>query len=306
MDKCVNKTRITYVCCGVFLGIFGVVPSAIANNTPEANVFFAEIAILPLMIGCSLLGGFYVLVVQKTGKRPRLVGKLVGAIALILWSGINEGAAMLVVFIFGGIALGRGVHMLYWGIRGWWKHQHPMYLQKASPWRLIPSGIALIPLTLFFMGMSIAFQTYIGGASWQEKARIERLQRFIAYQIAYTQLAKQTKGKYEFHHLSSEHPYPKRFQSDFSYGHFFRITLESDNEHGNFVVYLLPMLPFSPYNYFTSAPSYRGDQSGMIHMIRVQHHTQQCPETAPIVMEVTEDDIEEMKRIIRAEISKHD
>lgn len=296
MDKCVNMTRIKHVCCGLVFGIFGGASSAFANNPPGANVFFAEIAILPLMIGCSLMGGFYVLVVEKTGKRPRLAAKLVGAIALILCSGINEGAAMLVALLFGAIAIERGVNMLYWGMRAWWKHQQPMYLQKASPWRLIPAGIALIPLTIFLMGMSIAFQSYIGGtSSSHEETRIRQLQHFIAYQIAYAQVAKQTTGKYAFHYPSRDYP-----------SHFFRIKLEFDDENGNFVAYLLPMLPFPPYNYFTSAPSYRGDQSGMIRMIRVQHHTQLCPDTAPVVMEVPEGDIEKMKGIILYELSKHD
>jgi len=52
--------------------------------------------------------------------------------------------------------------------------------------------------------------------------------------------------------------------------------------------------PFFPYNHLTSQPTYRADETGKIRMISVHHQDAVCPPDAPVVMQVTEQDIQEM------------
>ena len=60
-------------------------------------------------------------------------------------------------------------------------------------------------------------------------------------------------------------------------------------------VYMLPMgkMPFFPFNYLTSQPSYRADETGRIRMLRVHRRNHLCPEDAPVVMRVETEDIED-------------
>ena len=50
--------------------------------------------------------------------------------------------------------------------------------------------------------------------------------------------------------------------------------------------------PFFPYNYLTSQPSYRADETGQIRMAHVHKGDQICPADAPVVMKVSNEDIQ--------------
>jgi len=78
------------------------------------------------------------------------------------------------------------------------------------------------------------------------------------------------------------------------------VKIEFSQDHQSFAVYLLPkQLPFFPFNYLTSQPSYRGDQTGRIRMIRVNRKDHLCPDDAPVVMRVGTAEIEKVMKDLR-------
>lgn len=195
---------------------------------------------------------------------------------------------MLITLFLSGMVAIRAITMFYWGIRrrlqGW-----PDSLQEATPWRLFLASSIMLPLAFLCLGMGMAFQSSFVG--FGESYSLDDLKEVVAYQIAYAQLAEQETGKAQFHRPSDPASYIGKFGKEYSPDRFFHPQVKFDDLNEGFTVYLPALLPFFPYNYLTSAPTYYGDETGKIRMIRVHDSSQYCPADAPIVQSLTSEDI---------------
>lgn len=266
----------------VGVSLLVTVQPVLANQPPGPNVLFAEILILPVMIVCSIIGGAYA--VMRYGKaRRRQWEKVVAAIIIIFLSGIHEGYGFLVALLFGMIALARSFRMLAWGIRVRFASTRPAHLQEARAWRLVSAGLLLALSTVFLAGMALAFVGY-----WPERRdtrRVQQLKEFLIYQLASTQGKKAGISAPAADRLTPDES--QAVLNDF-FGETQHIRFESDDEGQHFTIYMLPVsrFPFFPYNYLTSQPSYRADDTGQIRMARVHAKEALCPVDAPVVWQV--------------------
>lgn len=273
--------------------IFSVATPAMANQPPGAGVIISEILILPAMILLSVIGGAYAVLNRTQGKQS-WVFLMVLAIGVIVLSGAQEGLGALVAIIFGVIALKRGIQMIIWGFQARPNREHKAHLIDASPRRLIPAGVILIFLAIFFVGMATAFVGY-----WPYIGQADReagLKDFVAYKLAYARWETNNTGKTSYRALPDEKDY--NFKGFSFSSSFVQIEYSKDGEH--FAVYVLPNehFPFFPYNHFASQPSYRADETGRIRMVMVNKRDKKCPIDAPIVMQVSELDVKNMLREI--------
>jgi hypothetical protein len=158
---------------------------------------------------------------------------------------------------------------------------------------MIPAGVVLILATLFLMGMATVFVGYWPGID--QNYREEALVEYMAFEMARMRLAEgDTDGVV---------PLMPPVGEDSAYEFFDRsrdtVKIVNDGEGGGFTVYVLPeKFPLFPYNYLTSQPSYRGDETGEIRMSEVHHPDRLCPADAPVVLKVGDEDIEKaLKRL---------
>jgi hypothetical protein len=261
---------------------------ALANQPPGPQVFLSEVLILPVMIVFSIIGGAYAVLKRNQKKRSWASRTaIIAAIVAILISGAHEGLGVLVAVIFGATALGRGLSMIKWGLqaRSSEKRKHPV---DAAGWRLIFAGAVLLPVTIFLTGLAIAFVGYwpmIG-----QKNRESGLKDFVTYKLAYAKWEQNSTGKAFFRPTveDAEGRYFKGFSPSNS-----NVQMEYSNDGEHFTVHMSPShdFPIFPYNYFTSQPTYRADETGQIRMVRVHSTDEKCPINAPVVMEVSEHDI---------------
>lgn len=265
------------------------------NIALSIRMFLIELSVFSAIIGCSFIGGFYRISLQKRGKQFPLLQKILVGVPILFLLSLNEYAGIAAILVMGSFALGRGVHLLYWGIRTTLKRSCPPYLHIAQFWRVCPSGILLISCSLFFIGLSVASHLYLGGVLWQEREHVERLKDFMAYEIAYKQLALQFTGENYFPYDLKERP-----ASPYS----IPITGLINPSNGTFTVYLIPVFPFFS--------TYCGDHTGAIRKIyrqgrlkigdirRIyeQQQTNICPEDNPLATRVELYDIEQMKQEI--------
>ena len=261
---------------------------ALANQPPGPQVILAEVLILPVMMLLSLAGGAYAIRerLREGQSSKRGIFLILGAILAILVSAAHEGLGAIVALVFGIIALKRGGDMLFWGIGACRRRGKEVEATVANPVRLIPSGVMLILITLFLMGMTAAFLGYWPGIdqSRRERALVE----YMAHEMARIRL------DVDGGETTSHVPLP----GDDVIDEYFDVSrdvveITRDERGEGFIVYVLPgRFPFFPYNYLTSQPSYRGDETGEIRMIRVHDSEHLCPADAPVVLKVTEDEIE--------------
>lgn len=271
--------------------IFLLAGPAAANDPPGEQTILAEILILPLMMLLSLGGGAYaILEVLSQGKKKRwgAIGRWGGVILLILFSFTHEGFGFMVAVIFAIVAVQRGVQMLWWGMRARSAGLRPAHLQKANPWRLIPAGLSLVVLSLFLGSLPIAF---LGYYPW-DSSGTESLKKFVTYQLALGRLEQARTGQVRFRRIDKLDLRMTGCGDRLRRG----TRVEYDPSETRFTVLMLPKarFPFFPYNYLTSQPTYRADEAGKIRMMHVHHEDVVCPPDAPIVMQVTEQDIQEM------------
>lgn len=279
---------------------FFTATSAIANQ-PAGPVIIPEIFILPVMILLSVIGGAYAVLNRTQGKKTRTswVFLWVAAIFVIFLSAIHEGLACLVAIIFGVIALKRGIQMIIWGIQARHNLENKEHLLHANPKRLIPSGVILIFITIFLVGMATAL---LGYYHWMEFGRNIRkreayLKDFVTYKLAYAKWEENSTGKTFFQPIT-ENMKKYNEHKDFSPAYYNLQTEYSENGK-HFTVYLLPKhFPFFPYNYFVSRPSYRADEIGQIRMVMVHKRDKKCHRDAPIVMQVSELGVKKALRAI--------
>ena len=263
------KRRLVFL---TVLLLLGIPQPALANNPPGPHGVLPEFLILFIMILLSSVGGAYPVLKGLHGKKSPMP-TIIGIILAFLFSWTLQGAPVLIAFIFGIIALKRGFQMIWWGWRAHASHERVAHLIEANPSRLIPAGALLIPITLFLMGMSVAFVGY-----WpfpDEDALVE----FVAYQLAYAKLEESRAGERRF---------DPKYDRDFRWWSYVDVEYGADGK--SFKVYMLSSrkFPSFPYNYLTSQPSYRADETGQIRMIYVRNG-ERCPADAPVVLQVDQD-----------------
>ncbi len=267
---------------------------ALANSPPAPQSLLAEVSILSFMIILTLVGGGYAVLKARRRMRLWIKGLFVClAVLAILFSAAIDGYPAMFGLIFSIIALQRGLRMIIWGLRSRHGYTGSDCSINVNPWRLISAGGALILVTTFLMGMIGAFTGYpfivsTGGREGR------KLKDFVAYQLAYAQLAKS--GSQEAILERKKNP-----EEILWLGRGYDFKLESDQKVSSFKVYVLPTrMPFFPYNYFTSQPSYLGDETGRIRMIYVHKAGKLCSPDAPVVMQVSEHDVQKkLKEILK-------
>jgi len=271
----------------ILILLFSPAP-ALANQPPGPQILLAEVLILPVMILLSLIGGTYAVRKVSQDERPHRRGILLvlGAILAILVSAAHEGLGAVVAVVFGIIALKRGGEMLMWGFGALKRKQRETEPVGVSPGRMIPAGIILMLVTLFLMGMAAAFVGYWPGIDQNRRERA--LVEYMASKMAYIRLS-EGDADGVVPSVPPEGPLTDRFFDH--YGDIVKVVSDEGGE--GFIVYVLPgEFPFFPYNYLTAQPSYRGDETGDIRMIYVHHSDRLCPEDAPVVLTVNDEDIE--------------
>jgi hypothetical protein len=194
----------------------------------------------------------------------------------------------LLALFFSVVAVRRGGNMIKWGLVSRPGCERADHLIKANPMRLIPSGVALIVATGFFMGMIFAFAGPHNMINMRASSRETKLKDFVAFQLASAEVEKfggdRAIDQMAVHRAEKLRPYS---------GYDFKF--ESDDDGNGFRVYLFPdSMPFFPYNYLTSRPIYYADGTGKIRMTRVRKAGKLCTPEAPVVMQVDKDDVQTM------------
>ncbi|MGD8381486.1 MAG: hypothetical protein PVJ11_05015 [Syntrophobacterales bacterium] len=274
----------------LFISLLSASP-AVANNPPGPHIMLAEISILPIMIFLSLAGGAYAVLARLAGKQSYSVKffAVAGAVLAIFFSGMSEGLGALVALIFMCIAVFRGFCMLNWGFVSLRSTKKPEHLVNAKPYRLIPSGVLLVCVSFFLGGMGAAFVAYWPNYVKEDSSKVETLRQLAAYHLAYAEVEQTVSGQMRFPNLNEDYRVFGSYSGDRSK---FRSDYSEDGKH--FTIYMLPWhrFPFFPYNYLTSQPSYRADETGQIRMAHVHKGDQICPADAPVVMKVGNEDIQ--------------
>jgi hypothetical protein len=263
---------------------------AMANNPPGPHIMLAEVLILPIMIVLSLAGGAYAVLTRLAEKQSYSVNffAVAGAVLALFFSGIHAGLGALVAFIFMGVAVFRGFCMLIWGLGSLASKKKSKHLINAKPYRLIPAGVSLVCVSLFLGGMGIAFVPYMPDYINEDSSRVETLRQIAAYHLAYAEVEQSVSGQIRFPNLNEDGRAYRSYSGNRS-----KIRSDYSQDGKHFTIYMLPrhQFPLFPYNYVTSQPSYRADETGQIRMAQVHKWDQICPADAPVVMKVGNEDI---------------
>jgi hypothetical protein len=288
--------RIGLIGFTLVLTVLGVATLAEANQPPGPQLLLAEVGLLPFMILLSLVGGAYgVLRPIRPGARRWTLLRWAGAVLAILASGTSGGIAFLVAAIFGVLALQRGVQMVRWGIQARRSVDRPVHLAAASPRRLLPAGIVLLLGTVGLLGMVTAFATYWPAG---EGPRQQALRQFVTYQLAEARRAEAKTGRARFRRADSSGAAQGACPVPFRLPDGARIEYAPDDVGFTLLLFPQKPFPFFPYNYLTSQPSYRADATGQIRMIEVHDRRTACPPDAPVVGQVSREEIERMQQML--------
>ena len=270
--------------------IFAFAVPAFANQPPGPGVALPQILMLPLMAAFTAVGGGYAILKARRQKEKlyklRRISTWVIVTFLFVFGFTNEGASVIVTFVFALFAVQRAIRLMVWGIRS-----KPAPAAAPGPrtpsWRLITAGALLIVVVLFLMGSAVAFVDY--WPDLHEHYQVQAARAFIASEIAYGRDQQQRTGEVRYYRIKAGEDRP--WFTHYLAARNARVEFSADDKH--FTVYILPSsrFPFWPYSYLTTQGSYRGDESGKIRMIRVRQRDQLCPPNAPVVMTVSEDDI---------------
>ncbi len=274
------------------VALIGPATAAEANQPPGPQLLLAEVGLLPLMIVLSLAGGAYAILraLRPTACRWRVL-RTASAVLAILLSGASGGIAFLVAAIFGALALQRGVQMVRWGLQARPGRERPVHLARASSHRLVPAGAVLLLGTAFLLGLVVAFVGY-----WPrpDGPRQQALREFVAYQLAVAREEQARTGRAQVRRIPGDRPAgstcPVRLPASAS--------IEYAPDGSGFTLLMFPgtRFPFFPYNLLTTQPSTRADASEKIRMIAVHDRQTPCPPDAPVVAQVSEEEIARMQR----------
>jgi len=274
-----------YLIAYVVIFVLVTVQPLLANQAPGPNMMLAEILMFPVMIVCSTIGGAYAVMRHGKARRgqPLLI---VVAVLVIVLSGAHAFYSLLVAFLFGIIAAARSLRIIGWGLQASFASPRPAHLQKVRAWRLVSAGILLMASAVFLVGMALAFVDYRRSTTWHENRRMEDFKGLLTYQMALAQGKIPLTDSPTRAGMTAEESEEAR--SHFIFGQYQHIRYESDDDGQHFTIYMLPDRPFPifPYNYLTSLPSYRADETGQIRMIRVHNTDTLCPADAQVVWRV--------------------
>lgn len=186
----------------LLLTLFAILASAtpaMANMAPGPQEILPEVLIIIFLIALTAIGGGYAIITKKTeeakGKRSRNMGWaecavgfnmgwawcVVGFIlAMILSAG---GFTLLFVIAFGVWAVVRGGAMICWGLKAR-SSKRPAYLEGASPKRLIPSGTALVVISVFLVSAAFVFSLFSMHHYMENRRMSTELKKLTAVEIA--------------------------------------------------------------------------------------------------------------------------
>lgn len=260
-----------------------------ANQPPGPQMVLGEILILPLMMLLTALGGGYAVMRAQGAKRRRFWW--VAAVAAIFLSGMQEGLALIVMLMFGVVALSRGSRMILWGIAATRPAEtRPAHLAQAVPHRLVSAGAVTALAGMGVGGLAFAFIGWWPGEGYVE----HDLKRLVAYQVARGKQHKDTAGnpQYEAFPVARDGSAPPRFVFEelglihlrpaSATGHwYFATEFRLGPGARSFEVWVWPRrMPIFPYNYLVTLPSFYADETGQIRMLRVHWAGQRCPPNA--------------------------
>jgi len=244
-----------------------------ANQPPGPQMFLSEILILPLMMLLTALGGGYAVMRAANIKRRRWLIAVV--VVAILLTGINEGLSAMLMLVFGPYALVRGVRLLVWGA----KALHPpekrsTYLAHASPARLLTASLLTCLMAIALVGMNFAFVGWWPGEYYLE----QRIKQVIALELVNANKQQAGDAVYQL---------PELRMAGTVYDQEFKLGPGGKS----FQAWVWPKrMPFFPYNYLVTLPSFYADQTGQLRMIRVHNPGQRCPPDAPVYYRVHPED----------------
>ena len=258
---------------------------AAANQPPGPQMILGEIAILPVMMLLTSLGGGYaVMRERKLGPRHRGWMAL-AAVLTVFFSGMHEGFGLLVLLLFGILAAGRGARLLRWSFDS---GPRP---PEATAARLRGAGMSLLLIGVFTVGIGPAFMGW-----WPADSYVENdLKRMVALQMVQARKAPPSREGPQYQPLVlderlwtlDEHRFPFLGPLVRHYGMEFR--LHPGGRSYQFWAWPRNM-PVFPYNFLTSLPSFYTDQTGQLRRIRVHWDEVRCPPDAPVYYRVTPDD----------------
>jgi len=271
-----------------------------ANQPPSGQMFLAEILILPLMMLLTVLGGGYAIMRAAGAKRRRWL--ILVAVVAIFLTGIQEGLSALLMLVFGPYALVRGVRLILWGVGAMRPpEKRAAYLALASPTRLVTAGLLTCLMVVALVGLNFAFVGWFPRERYAE----EDLKRVVAYELIRGKDHKDVGGQPQY---EAPRPYQPEGASDLAFGEMIFTSLRYKEAprglRGSFVgefklgpgaksfqVWVWPeQMPFFPYNYLVTVPSFYADQTGQMRMIRVHKNGERCPPDAPVYYRVRPED----------------
>jgi hypothetical protein len=274
---------------------------AYANQPPGPGVALPAVLMLPMMALLTALGGGYAIL--RNPSKGSLLRRFLLGLVLFLLAAMHEVFGLLVTVLLCIIALERAVRLFVWGVKASASGTAPFKLGSGSDttpttpseatvssWRLVSAGIAIAVIAVFLTGSAFAFIGYWPGI--QEHFQVLTLRRFLAEEIAYGRAQLKQFGQTRFRAIGDgkeSDNWGERLARDKNV----RIEFSPDRSH--FTVLLLPSsrFPFWPYSLFTTQGSYRADEIGQIRMIRVHREDEVCPPDAPVIRQVTENEVVE-------------
>jgi hypothetical protein len=287
---------------GAAFQILAAVRVAQANPSP-GSMTVSSLSLTPLVIVLlTALGGGYAVRRRLLDAGPggfanrlRLPrGPGVGGAFLLVALGINTlWAALLVAApVFAILGFFRGVEMTSWGMRVLRGGDLPGHLDGAKPWRLIPMGVLLIASTFFLTAATYGFSRYHGGPSEGERTVRERdLVDRTADFMAAMRLEGERTGVARLPPLVPGSEGISRRWSFASSPDGRRFTILVPPEASAGWGAGLGRFPTFPFNYLVSQGAFRADESGRIRMVLSHHGDAVCPEDAPVVRQVSEEEI---------------
>ena len=289
-------------CAVIAVLAFGTAVPAYANQPPGPGVLFPAILMIPMVELFTALGGAYVLLRRQPKGRFSFGLRILFGVVLFLFGATHEGAGALVTLVLCAFALVRAIRMVIWGVAPRTRPLAPAPppsavssdgLALAAPmaaahdWRMATAGVAMGLAAVFLCGSAFAFVGY--WPEFQEHYQLSAVRRFLAAQLAYGHAQKQQFGHTQFAAVGDD----EAANLAEELRHDKNVRIEFSPDHSHFTVLLLPnsRFPHWPYSLFTSQGSYRADESGQIRMIRAHRTDEVCPPDAPVVSQVTENEV---------------
>ncbi|HEX7550655.1 MAG TPA: hypothetical protein VF579_08785, partial [Candidatus Methylomirabilis sp.] len=129
-----------------------------------------------------------------------------------------------------------------------------------------------------------------------EEARQKAFRQFVAYQIAIGRREQARTGQVRYSPTEAGRSPETSCPIPLPAGA--RVEYAPDGSGFTLLMFPKTPFPFFPYNYLTSQPSYRAGGTGQIRMIEVHGRNTVCPPDAPVVAQVSQEEIEGMQRLL--------